>query len=106
MITKPPSLTQHQFDVVRCVTPGPIGRGHTYKEAAEFLDVTHQAIKKTLERFKIKFPSAWERVALMRRAAARQGRSLQQPKSLDSLFEDHGEESTHLHLMKKDQRRC
>lgn len=87
---KPDWITQHQIDVLRCVTPGPLGLGLTITETAKKLGVTTRAIDANIARFKETYPQAWERVASMKRAAARQGRTLRAMSSLDSMFDDYG----------------
>jgi len=80
------------IDTLMCLTPGPLGKGMTQRQAAKHLDVSTKAIEGTIRRFRERFPDAYERYESIRRAAARHRSALSSPLSFDSMAHRLGED--------------
>jgi alkylated DNA nucleotide flippase Atl1 len=74
----PTWLRPRELDVLMCVVPGPLGLGMSYAQTAELLDISKRTVTRTTQRIKIKYPSAWERVQIMRRTMLRHQKTLRQ----------------------------
>ena len=93
---KPMWMTQGQLDLLMLVVPGPLGKGMKIIDAARELNISVDAAKMKLRRFKTRFPEAWDRIEGMRSSMRRQYgsagklKSLGGVKSLESLIDNHG----------------
>jgi len=54
-------IKKEYSELLLLITPGPIGRGLTIKQAAQELDISYIGAKKRLEQFKVKYPDAWKK---------------------------------------------
>jgi hypothetical protein len=63
-MTKEP--TKKQMEVLVRISPGPLGRGMKVKEAAKDLGISISTLKSRLQRFKAKYPEAWENFISLR----------------------------------------
>jgi len=83
----PSWLSIPQFEVLKRITPGPLGQGMTQQMAADDMDVCLKTVKRIVAEIKTKFPSAWERVRSMQRVMNRQLRAAHNMRSLDGISE-------------------
>ena len=63
MIKEP---TRKQMEVLVRIAPGPLGQGMKIKEAAKDLNISISAFNNRLQRFKARYPEAWENFVSLR----------------------------------------
>lgn len=80
-------LTKKQMRALTLLTPGPIGEGLTYNEAATVLGISEFSLISRLSHFKNRFPDAWSNFESMVNVSQRQRLSLRSPKSLNRIDE-------------------
>jgi hypothetical protein len=68
--------TKKQIAVLACLAYAPIGRGLTYKQTAEFLGISTQAVISRIKFFKRDFPQEWHKFRELRKIGRKQGLAL------------------------------
>lgn len=98
--TKPLWMTDKQLRLLMLIVPGPIGSGMTVSAAARHLHIEVASAFRRLQKFKMRFPVAWNRVVGMLRTMSRHRLSMREDApedcdgifSYDELIETHGQD--------------
>lgn len=86
--SKPVWMTDRQLELLMLIVPGPLGFGMSVTTAAKKIGISKRAGFLRLQKFKMRFPSAWKKIIRMMTVMSRQRKALQNesPDGFSNLF--------------------
>jgi FixJ family two-component response regulator len=79
-------ITKRQMDVLMRIVPGPLGQGMTNQQAADDLGIGLRTVERVCTELRNKFPKAWAKVQVMRRAMQRDRKNLKCSRSTEGMI--------------------
>ena len=73
---KPDWLPPRMFQMLQCLTPGPLGYGLTQEQAAIVMKVSTRTMRRLKKQFRDRFPEPYDRFMCMHRTMVRHGQKM------------------------------
>jgi len=80
-------INKEVLELVELLTPGPLGEGLSYKQAAKVLGISTRTVKRRMAFFKTTYPEAFGRFESMCNSAQAEMKSLGKPYNVGNSFE-------------------